>query len=87
MQEFALLYFRRPQTLLGQTGEAERKAMASLVQFSKVPIQESLLSFSDEDMNQQAVKSFQALMQVMGDQPKRWGKDELDLIYGLLKVR
>ena len=75
---------------LGQTGEAaERKAMASLVQYSKVrgtvgrsrdsrpalwppwpqthsqplwpqaPIQTSLISVSGEDVNRQAVGSFQ----------------------------
>ncbi|XP_022445301.1 myosin XVB isoform X2 [Delphinapterus leucas] len=87
MQEFALRYFRKPQTLLGQTGEdAERKAMASLVQYSKAPIQASLISVSDEDVNRRAVGSFQALMQFMGDQSKPRGKNDLDLLYGLLKL-
>ncbi|KAB0365953.1 hypothetical protein FD754_010109 [Muntiacus muntjak] len=86
MQEFALRYFRKPQTLPAQTGGDAEKAMASLVQYSKAPIQESLISFSDEDMNRQAVESFQALMQFMGDQSKPRGKNELDLLYGLLKL-
>uniref|UniRef100_A0A8C9CP06 Uncharacterized protein n=1 Tax=Phocoena sinus TaxID=42100 RepID=A0A8C9CP06_PHOSS len=72
---------------LGQTGgDAERKAMASLVQYSKAPIQASLISVSDEDVNRQAVGSFQALMQFMGDQSKPRGKNDLDLLYGLLKL-
>uniref|UniRef100_A0A8C6DLC6 Myosin XVB n=1 Tax=Moschus moschiferus TaxID=68415 RepID=A0A8C6DLC6_MOSMO len=50
------------------------------------PIQESLINFSDEDMNRQAVESFQALMQFMGDQSKPRGKNELDLLYRLLKL-
>uniref|UniRef100_A0A8D1P5X7 Myosin XVB n=1 Tax=Sus scrofa TaxID=9823 RepID=A0A8D1P5X7_PIG len=58
MQEFALLYFRRPQTFMG---------LAMLTACASHPLPT-------------------ALMQVMGDQPKRWGKDELDLIYGLLKL-
>uniref|UniRef100_A0A287BQQ6 Myosin XVB n=1 Tax=Sus scrofa TaxID=9823 RepID=A0A287BQQ6_PIG len=58
MQEFALLYFRRPQTFMG---------LAMLTACASHPLPA-------------------ALMQVMGDQPKRWGKDELDLIYGLLKL-
>ncbi|XP_065765969.1 myosin XVB [Muntiacus reevesi] len=86
MQEFALRYFRKPQTLPAQTGGDAEKAMASLVQYSKAPIQESLISFSNEDTNRQAVESFQALMQFMGDQSKPRGKNELDLLYGLLKL-
>ncbi|KAB1264807.1 Unconventional myosin-XVB [Camelus dromedarius] len=87
MQEFALRYFRKPQTLLDQTGRGtERKATATLVQYTKAPIQTSLINFSDEDMNRQAVGSFQALMQFMGDQSKPRGKDELDLLYELLKL-
>ncbi|XP_074175467.1 myosin XVB [Rhinolophus sinicus] len=87
MQEFALQYFRKPKTLLDQAGGgAKGKAMASLVQYTKVPIQESLISLSDEDMNRKAVGSFQALMQFMGDQSKPRDKDELDLLYELLKL-
>ncbi|XP_053425564.1 myosin XVB [Nycticebus coucang] len=87
MQEFALRYFRKPQTLLDLTGGgAEGKAVASLVQHSKVPIQESLISLSDENTSRQAVTSFKALMQFMGDQSKPWGKNELDLLYKLLKL-
>ncbi|KAG5202863.1 hypothetical protein JEQ12_002446 [Ovis aries] len=86
MQEFALRYFRKPQTLPAQTSGDAEKATASLVQYSKAPIQKSLISFSDEDTNRQAVESFQALMQFMGDQSKPRGKNELDLLYGLLKL-
>uniref|UniRef100_A0A8C5VZY4 Myosin XVB n=1 Tax=Microcebus murinus TaxID=30608 RepID=A0A8C5VZY4_MICMU len=87
MLEFALRYFRKPRTLLDPTdGGAQGKAMVSLVQFSKAPIQESLLSISDEDMSRQAVVSFQALMQFMGDQSRPRGKDELDLLYELLRL-
>lgn len=87
MQEFALRYFRNPQPLLAQAGGgAQGKAMTSLVQYTKVPIQESLINFADEDMNRQAVESFQLLMQFMGDQPKPRGKDEMDLLYELLKL-
>uniref|UniRef100_A0A671FA91 Myosin XVB n=1 Tax=Rhinolophus ferrumequinum TaxID=59479 RepID=A0A671FA91_RHIFE len=87
MQEFALQYFRKPKTLLDQAGGgAKGKATASLVQYTKVPIQESLISLSDEDANKKAVGSFQTLMQFMGDQPKPRDKDELDLLYELLKL-
>ncbi|XP_066239718.1 myosin XVB [Saccopteryx leptura] len=86
MQEFALKYFRKPQTLLDQTGRGAKKAMASLLQYTKVPIQESLISLSDEDISRQAVESFQVLMQFMGDQLKPRDKDEMDLLYELLKL-
>uniref|UniRef100_A0A8C9J0W4 Uncharacterized protein n=1 Tax=Piliocolobus tephrosceles TaxID=591936 RepID=A0A8C9J0W4_9PRIM len=58
MREFALRYFRKSQALLGQTdGGATGKDTDSLVQYTKAPIQESLLSLSD-DMNKLAVASF-----------------------------
>ncbi|KAM6175993.1 myosin XVB [Erethizon dorsatum] len=87
MQEFALLYFRKPLTLLDLTGGgAKAKAMASLVQYSKAPIQESLIWLSDENTSRQAVAGFEALMQFMGDKSKPRGKDEMDLLYELLKL-
>nr|XP_037849395.1 myosin XVB isoform X3 [Chlorocebus sabaeus] len=86
MQEFALRYFRKSQALLGQTdGGATGKDTDSLVQYTKAPIQESLLSLSD-DVNKLAVASFLALMRFMGDQSKPRGKDEMDLLYELLKL-
>ncbi|XP_078294279.1 myosin XVB isoform X7 [Panthera onca] len=86
MQEFALNHFRKPQTLLHQTHGDAKKAMASLVQYTKAPIQESLISLSDEDANRQAVESFQVLMQFMQDQPKPRGKNESELLYELLRT-
>ncbi|XP_050620092.1 myosin XVB isoform X2 [Macaca thibetana thibetana] len=86
MQEFALRYFRKSQALPGQTDEgATGKDTDSLVQYTKAPIQESLLSLSD-DVNKLAVASFLALMRFMGDQSKPRGKDEMDLLYELLKL-
>ncbi|XP_058284800.1 myosin XVB isoform X1 [Hylobates moloch] len=86
MREFALRYFRKSQALLGQAdGGAAGKDTDSLVQYSKAPIQESLLSLSD-DVSKLAVASFLALMRFMGDQSKPRGKDEMDLLYELLKL-
>ncbi|KAK2112053.1 hypothetical protein P7K49_011800 [Saguinus oedipus] len=86
MQEFALRYFRKSEASLGQRGGGvARKDMDSLVQYTKAPIQESLLILSD-DMSKQAVASFLALMQFMGDQSKPRGKDDMDLLYELLKL-
>ncbi|XP_037596973.1 myosin XVB [Cebus imitator] len=86
MQEFALRYFRKSEASLSQTGGgAARKDTDSLLQYTKAPIQESLLILSD-DMSKQAVASFLALMQFMGDQSKPRGKDDMDLLYELLKL-
>uniref|UniRef100_A0A3Q1M5U4 Myosin XVB n=1 Tax=Bos taurus TaxID=9913 RepID=A0A3Q1M5U4_BOVIN len=59
MQEFALRYFRKPQTL------ARARAPSQLTMHLVLPT---------------------ALMQFMGDQSKPRGKNELDLLYGLLKL-
>ncbi|PNJ87886.1 MYO15B isoform 32, partial [Pongo abelii] len=86
MREFALRYFRKSQASLDQTdGGAAGKDTDSLVQYTKAPIQESLLSLSD-DVSKLAVASFLALMRFMGDQSKPRGKDEMDLLYELLKL-
>nr|XP_042139057.1 LOW QUALITY PROTEIN: myosin XVB [Peromyscus maniculatus bairdii] len=87
MQEFALRYFRKPHTLLTQASRgAKEKVAANLIQYTKDPIQESLICLSDEDTNRKAVAGFKALMQFMGDQPKPRGTDELALLYELLKL-
>ncbi|XP_006886433.1 PREDICTED: unconventional myosin-XV-like [Elephantulus edwardii] len=83
MPEFAQRFFRRPQGLLPATGEG---TTVDLVQYTKVPIQESLIALGDKDMNKRAVESFQALMQFMGDQSKPRNKDDLELLYDLLKA-
>ncbi|XP_012891930.1 PREDICTED: uncharacterized protein LOC106001376 [Dipodomys ordii] len=87
MQEFALRYFRKPHTMPGQTGGgSEGDTTASQVQYSKTPIQESLINTNDEDTNSKAVAGFQVLMQYMGDQSKPRGKKEPELLYELLKL-
>lgn len=87
MQEFALRYFRKPHTWLTQMSrDTKEKAAINLIQYTKDPIQESLTSFCNGDTNSKAVAGFKALMQFMGDQPKPRGKDELSLLYELLKL-
>ncbi|KAM6163520.1 myosin XVB [Rhynchocyon petersi] len=83
MPEFAQRFFRKSHGLLAPAGSG---AIMDLVQYTKVPIQESLITLSDEDTNKQAVESFRALMQFMGDQTKPRNKDQLELLYDLLKA-
>lgn len=87
MREFALRYFRKPHTWLTQMSAGTKETtVVSLIQYTKDPIQESLTIFCNEDTNTKAVAGFKALMQFMGDQPKPRGKDELALLYELLKL-
>uniref|UniRef100_A0A8C0PV37 MyTH4 domain-containing protein n=3 Tax=Canis lupus TaxID=9612 RepID=A0A8C0PV37_CANLF len=84
MQEFALCHFRKPQPALWGSMGAPGPTIQSL--WPQAPIKESLISLSDEDTNKQAVESFRVLMQFMGDQPKPRGKNDLELLYELLKL-
>lgn len=83
MQEFAQQYFWKPQGSLNPMG---LNNVAGLVCYTKDPIQHSLIDFTDEKVSKQAVDSFQTLRQFMGDQARPRGKDELDLVYSLLKL-
>uniref|UniRef100_G1PS66 MyTH4 domain-containing protein n=1 Tax=Myotis lucifugus TaxID=59463 RepID=G1PS66_MYOLU len=58
----------------------------SLLFLTKATIQESLISLRNKKTSRRAVESFQVLMQFMGDQPKPRGKDEIELLYELLKL-
>ncbi|XP_068932962.1 myosin XVB [Petaurus breviceps papuanus] len=83
MWEYALKYFRPIQTSEGWMGMSKHHAR-NLVQHTKVPIQKSLTNLIYEDMNKLAVENFRAVMQFMGDQPKK--KDEVDIPFEMLKL-
>ncbi|XP_023957502.2 unconventional myosin-XVB isoform X2 [Chrysemys picta bellii] len=84
MVEFAMAHFREAQSTLGMS--AERRSPAALVEHTKVPIQESLLQYSDSEMNELATKSFMTLMRFMGDQPTLKNQAEIDYIYEILQL-
>ncbi|XP_072501798.1 myosin XVB isoform X2 [Notamacropus eugenii] len=83
MWEYALEYFRPMQNSKGWM-EMSMDHARSLVQHTKVPIQKSLTNLTNEDMNKLAVENFRAVMQFMGDQPRK--KDELDIPFEMLKL-
>ncbi|KAM8945884.1 myosin XVB [Pelodytes ibericus] len=86
MVEFALKYFREPQTMMGWKGmAAERKKPIELVQHTKVPIQESLILFNDRELNEQATNNFMTLMRFMGDQQYR-EQDDVACLYEILQL-
>ncbi|KFQ04205.1 Unconventional myosin-XV, partial [Leptosomus discolor] len=87
MIDFATAYFREAQSMQGLKGmSAEKKSAANLVQHTKVPIQESLLCYSDSELNDLATKNFKTLMQFMGDQSKPKKQDEVECIYEILQL-
>ncbi|KAM4691202.1 myosin XVB [Rhinophrynus dorsalis] len=86
MVEFALKYFREAQTMLGWKGmAAEGKKAVELVQYTKVPIQESLIHYADKELNEQATQNFMTLMRFMGDQQYR-EKDDVACVYEILQL-
>ncbi|XP_040979342.1 myosin XVB [Aquila chrysaetos chrysaetos] len=87
MMDFAAAYFREAQSVQGLKGmSAEKKSAADLVQHTKVPIQQSLLRYSDSELNELATKNFKTLMQFMGDQSKLKDQNEVECIYEILQL-
>ncbi|XP_076210005.1 myosin XVB isoform X2 [Aptenodytes patagonicus] len=87
MTDFAIAYFREAQSMQGLNRiSAEKKSAATLVQHTKVPIQESLLWYADSELNELATKNFRTLMQFMGDQSKLKNQNEAECIYEILQL-
>ncbi|NXC05635.1 MYO15 protein, partial [Orthonyx spaldingii] len=89
MIDFATTYFREAQSMQGLKGMSpEKKSVADLVRHTKVPIQASLLQYSDSELNELATKNFQTLMWFMGDQPKQKHQAETEVqgIYEILQL-
>ncbi|KAM6403474.1 myosin XVB [Rhynochetos jubatus] len=87
MMDFATAYFREGQSMQGLKGvSAEKKSAADLVWHTKVPIQDSLLQYSDSELNELATKNFKTLMRLMGDQPKLKNQNDVECIYEILQL-
>ncbi|XP_038618715.1 unconventional myosin-XV [Tachyglossus aculeatus] len=92
MQEFSRKYFRDPQrkSVRDSFKQKSKKGRESrdtsdMLRFSKTPIQESLIEFSDTGLNKIAAETFLAIMKFMGDFPMK-AQTELDVIWALLKL-
>ncbi|XP_062444614.1 unconventional myosin-XV [Rhea pennata] len=91
MLGFARRYFRAARH--GQTDSCGQQAKwageppdgMEMLKFTKAPIQESLIKFTDSSVSKLAAEAFQAVMKFMGDFPLR-GQTELDTIYTILKL-
>ncbi|XP_039223849.1 unconventional myosin-XV isoform X3 [Crotalus tigris] len=89
MLEFAKKYFRdgqktKPEKQKPKKG-VESTTVVDILKYTKCPIQESLIGFTNSSLNKIAAESFQAVMKFMGDLPLK-GQSELDVVYALLKL-
>ncbi|KAM8960363.1 unconventional myosin-XV [Pelodytes ibericus] len=101
MVDFAKKYFREAQRMRVQEDQTQKTSgesfkqgskkskdardPADMLKFTKNPIQESLIEFSDSTMNRVAAEVFQAVMKFMGDAPLK-GQSELDAVCTILKL-
>ncbi|KAG5277614.1 hypothetical protein AALO_G00089430 [Alosa alosa] len=86
MQEFAKKYFR--QGTRGHSDSRKTKDFKDpleMLKFSKTPIQESLIDFTDPNMNRVASDIFLAIMKFMGDHQLR-GQSEQFVLCTFLKL-
>ncbi|OXB81926.1 UNVERIFIED_CONTAM: hypothetical protein H355_015123 [Colinus virginianus] len=89
MLAFARQYFRAAQRGTMESCESKGKKDApsrkEMLRFTKIPIQESLIEFTDSSVSKLATETFQAVMKFMGDHPLR-GQTELDIVCTILKL-
>ncbi|XP_035261236.1 unconventional myosin-XV-like [Anguilla anguilla] len=89
--EFAKKYFREAQRKKSDSYKQKSKKgkdsrePSDMVKYTKSPIQESLIDFTDENMNKVAADIFLAVMRFMGDSPLR-GQTEQDAVCTFLKL-
>uniref|UniRef100_A0A8C1FIV0 Myosin XVB n=1 Tax=Cyprinus carpio carpio TaxID=630221 RepID=A0A8C1FIV0_CYPCA len=62
------------------------KSLNELVEHTPSPIQESLILFSDNDLNRLGAQNFMVLMQFMMDQPMKKNQTESDCVNSILKL-
>ncbi|KAM8825452.1 unconventional myosin-XV-like isoform 1-T1 [Synchiropus picturatus] len=87
MVEFAKKYFR--EATRNKSDQKSKKVdgrdPGEMVKFTKTPIKESLIDFSDSGMNRVAADIFLAIMKFMGDFAMK-GQTEQDLVTSILKL-
>ncbi|XP_078145991.1 unconventional myosin-XV [Centroberyx gerrardi] len=88
MVEFAKKYFRQGAGGKGDTVKSKSKNSKDpfeMIKFSKSPLSESLIEFTDPAMNRVAADLFLAVMRFMGDHPLK-GLTEHDVVSTFLKL-
>ncbi|KPP76175.1 myosin XVA-like [Scleropages formosus] len=89
--EFAKKYFREAQSKESNSYKQKSKKgketrnPVDMVKYTKAPIQESLIDFTDENMNKVAAEIFLAVMKFMGDYPLK-GQTEQEVVWTVLRL-
>ncbi|KAK2817299.1 hypothetical protein Q5P01_025490 [Channa striata] len=90
MLEFAKKYFRqgpsgRGDSLKSKSRNRDSREPIDMIKFSKTPLNESLIEFTDPAMNRVAADLFLSVMRFMGDAPLR-GLTEQEVVSSFLKL-
>ncbi|XP_068445095.1 unconventional myosin-XV isoform X1 [Clinocottus analis] len=90
MLEFANQFFRRGtngkgDSLKSKSKNRDLREPADMIKFSKTPLTESLIEFTDPAMNRVAADLFLSVMRFMGDSPSR-GLTEQEVVNIVLKL-
>ncbi|XP_027873817.1 unconventional myosin-XV [Xiphophorus couchianus] len=90
MIEFAKKYFRQAQSGNGDSMKSKGKRNdfrepIDMIKFSKNPLTESLIEFTDVAMNRVAADLYLCIMRFMGDSPSR-GSSEQEVVNMFLKL-
>ncbi|KAK5865808.1 hypothetical protein PBY51_020048 [Eleginops maclovinus] len=90
MLEFAKKYFRqgnnmKGDSLKGKSKNRDSREPTEMIKFSKTPLTESLIEFTDMAMNRVAADLFLSVMRFMGDAPSR-GSTEQEVVTTFLKL-
>uniref|UniRef100_A0A1A8A0H6 Myosin XVAb n=1 Tax=Nothobranchius furzeri TaxID=105023 RepID=A0A1A8A0H6_NOTFU len=90
MLEFAKKYFRQATGGKGEFSKSKTKNRDSrepteMIKFSKTPLTESLIEFTDSGMNRVAADLFLSIMRFMGDSTPR-GLSEQEVLSSFLKL-
>ncbi|XP_019902495.3 unconventional myosin-XV [Esox lucius] len=87
MTDFAMKFFRDSVSRVEGRGLLDGgRNFTDMVQYTDVPIQESLILYSDLELNGLAVQVFISVMQFMGDQPLGKHKSEGDCVSHVLML-
>nr|XP_046227386.1 unconventional myosin-XV isoform X2 [Scatophagus argus] len=90
MLEFAKKYFRqgtkgKGDSLKSKSKNRDSREPTDMIKFSKTPLTESLIEFTDPTMNRVAADLFLSVMRFMGDSPLR-GSTEQEVVSTFLKL-
>nr|XP_040043081.1 unconventional myosin-XV-like [Gasterosteus aculeatus aculeatus] len=90
MSEFAKMFFRQAargkgDSLKSKSRTRDSREPTEMIKFSKTPLTESLIEFTDAAMNRVAADLFLLLMRFMGDSPSK-GLTEQEVVNSILKL-